>query len=134
MVAHIQNEPSFKNGWIPQSLSYIDIFLHCLPFKCFRIVLLPSTSRSMKEADIVPLALGDLLRYLGLWILMPACSGWKRDDFWNVTPFDQEENSCPYCLREFVYNDDLTSSLVNLGSLTLNTHPMLISFGKFARW
>ena len=66
VVAHNQKEPSFKNGWIPQSLSYIDIFLHCLHLKWFRIVLLPSTSRAMKEADIAPLILGDLLSYSGL--------------------------------------------------------------------
>ena len=86
VVAQNQNEPSFKNGWSPQSLSYIDIFLHCLPFKWSIIVLLPSMSRDMKEADIAPLILGDLLRYLGLWLLMSACSGWKREFFWSVTP------------------------------------------------
>ena len=41
VVAQNQNEPSFKNVWIPQSLSYIEIYLHCLPFKWFRIFLLP---------------------------------------------------------------------------------------------
>ena len=33
VVAQNQNEPYFKNGWIPQRLSYIDIFLHFLPLK-----------------------------------------------------------------------------------------------------
>ena len=66
VVAHNYNYPSFKNGWIPQSLSYIDIFLHCIPLKWLRVVLLPSTSRDMREADIAPLKLGDLLRYLGI--------------------------------------------------------------------
>ena len=28
VVAHNQNAPSFKNGLIPQRLSYIEIFLH----------------------------------------------------------------------------------------------------------
>ena len=41
VVAQNQNEPSFKNGWIPESLSYIDVLLHCLPLKCLRIVLIP---------------------------------------------------------------------------------------------
>ena len=41
VVAQNQNEPSFKKLWIPQSLSYIEIFLHCLPLKWLRIVLLP---------------------------------------------------------------------------------------------
>ena len=64
VVAHNQNEPSFKNGWIPQSLSYINIFLHCIPLKCLIFFLIPSTSRDMKESDIALLPLGYVLRYL----------------------------------------------------------------------
>ena len=98
VVAHNQNEPSFKNIWSSQRLSYINIFLHCLPLKWLRIVLLPSMSRAMKEADIAPFAYGDPLRYLGLLILMSICSVWKREDFWSVTLFDKYSNPCPYCL------------------------------------
>ena len=61
VVAKNQNESSFKNIWIPQSLSYIGTLLNCLPIKLLRIILLPSTSRDMKEADIAPLTYGDLL-------------------------------------------------------------------------
>ena len=70
VVAQNQNEPSLKNGWNPQSLSYIDIFLHCIPFKWFIIDFLQSTSRAVKESYIAPLTLGDILRYLGLWLIM----------------------------------------------------------------
>ena len=93
----IMSLPS-KMAGSPQSLSYIEILLHCLPFKWFIIALLPSTSRAMKEADIAPLTLGYLLRYLGLWILISTCYGWKREAFWSVTYFDQEANTCPYRL------------------------------------
>ena len=65
VVAQNQNEPSFKNSWIPQSLSYINIFLHCLPLKWLRIVLLPLTPRDMETADIVTLKYGYLINYLG---------------------------------------------------------------------
>ena len=75
VAAYNQNEPPFKNVWIPQNLSYINIFLHCLPLKWLIIVLLPPTSRSVKEADISPFTYGDLLRYLGLWLLISACYG-----------------------------------------------------------
>ena len=70
VVVKNQNEHSFKNFWIPQKLFYIDIFLHCIPLKWLRIVLLPSMYRAMKEADIALLKYGYILRYLGLWILM----------------------------------------------------------------
>ena len=75
VVSQNQNEHSFKNGWIPHRLSYIEIFLHCLPLKYLRTVLLSSTPRAIKEAYIALLAYGDLLRYLGLWILMSTYSG-----------------------------------------------------------
>ena len=56
----------------------------------------------MKEAGISPFTLGDPLRYLGLWLLMSTCSGWKRDGFWSVKSFDQEANPCPYRLEKFM--------------------------------
>ena len=54
--------------------------------------------RDIEEADIATLTYGDLLRYLGLWILMYICYGWKREDFWSVTPFDKEANTRPFRL------------------------------------
>ena len=76
VVSQNQNDPSFKNVWSPQSLSYINIFLHCLPLKWMIIVLLPSASIDMKEVDIAQLTYGYILRYLGIWILMYTCSVW----------------------------------------------------------
>ena len=102
VISQNQNEPSFKNGWNPQSLSYIKIFLHCLPLKQLITFLLPSTSRATKEAGIAPLKYGDILRYLGLWLLMSTCYVWNREGFWSVATFDQEENPCPYRIGEFV--------------------------------
>ena len=61
VVAHNQNDPSFKNLWTPQSLSYIIILLQCIPLKWFIIVLIPSTLRAMKESGIATLTLGDVL-------------------------------------------------------------------------
>ena len=103
VVAQDYNEPSFKNVWIPQILSYIKILIHCLPLNLLRIVLLPSMYRYIKEAGIAPSTYVYLLGYLGLWLLISTCYGWKRKNFWSVTPFDQEKNPCHYLLREFMY-------------------------------
>ena len=70
VVAQNQNYYSFKTFWSPQSLYYLDIFLHCTPLKWLIIVLLPSTSRAVKEAYINLLTLGDLLSYLDSCTLM----------------------------------------------------------------
>ena len=68
VLAQNHNDPSFQNCWIPQSLSlsYINIFLHCLPLKWLIIVLLPSTPRYMNDSDTTPLTYGDIIRYLAL--------------------------------------------------------------------
>ena len=87
----------------------------------------------MKEAYISPLKYGYLLRYLGLWILIPTCSGWKREDFWSVNPFYQEANKCPYCLGEFMSKRCFNAISHELTFANTNPHPMLISFGNFAR-
>ena len=39
---------------------------------------------------------GELIRYLGLWLLMSTCSGWARADFWDKKPYDPRSNPCPY--------------------------------------
>ena len=75
----------------------------------------------MKEADIYPLAYGDLLQNLGLWLLMSTCSGWKREYFWSVTTFDQEANTRPYRLGEFI--SKLHFNYINSELNSTNTNP-----------
>ena len=65
LVVHNQNDPSFKNVWISQSLSYIDILLNCIPLKWLIIIILPLTPRDMEAADIVTLKYGYLIKDLG---------------------------------------------------------------------
>ena len=135
VVAQNQNETSFKNVWRTQRFSYIKIFLHCLPLKWLIIVLLPSTLMYIEEAGIFLLTLGDILRYLGLRLLMSTCSGWKRGDFWSVTPFDQEANLYPYRFGRFMSERCFNAITHELRfTNTNNPHPMLISFGKLSRW
>ena len=134
MVSQNHNEPSFKNGGIPQSLSYINILLHCPPLKWLIIVLLTSTFRAMKEAVIDPLLFGDLLRYLGMWILMSPCSGWKRGGVGFSPPLIKRKIYAPIHSVNSFLKYSLTPSLVNLVPITLTPHPMLIGFGKFASW
>ena len=86
-----------------------------------------------KEADVDPLTYGDLLRYLGIWILVSICSGWKREDFWSVTPFYQEENPCPYCLGEFMSKRRFNTITRELRSNNTNPLPYVDKFWKFCQ-
>ena len=56
----------------------------------------------MEESDIAPFKYGDLLRYLGIWLLMSTFFGWKRGGIWSVTPFDPEANPFPYRMGGFM--------------------------------
>ena len=121
MVAQNQNEPSFKNSWSPQNLSYINIFLHCLLLKWLIVIIPLSTSRAMKEADIPPLTYAYLLRYLGLWILISTYSGRKREGFWSVTTFDQEANPCHHHISGFMSKRSFNATTHEI--MFTNTNP-----------
>ena len=77
---------------------------------------------------------GYILRYLGLCILMSTCSEWKMDNFWSVTPFDQEANTCHYRLGVLMSKRQFIAITRELRFTITNPHPMLISFGKFTIW
>ena len=89
---------------------------------------LQSMSRAMKEADISLLTYGDLLRYLGLWILMSTCAGWKTEYFWRVTPFYQEENPYPYRLGGFMSKRCFNSITRELRFTNTNPPPYVDKF------
>jgi hypothetical protein len=63
----------------------------------FSEVLLPRTSEGVVNSGAVPLTFGELLRYLGIRLLMLTCMGWNTEQFWNYKniPRDQEDNPCP---------------------------------------
>ena len=108
----------------------MDIFLYCLHIKWLRIILIPSISRAEKEAYNSLFTYEYVLYYLVLWILMSACSGWKRGYFWSVTPFDQEANPCPYCMGQFMYKRHFNNITRELRFNKTNTTPYVDKFGK----
>ena len=61
-------------------------------------VLLPRTSAGVINSGAAPVTFGELLRYVGIRLLMAMCMGWNTDQFWNYDniPHDQEEDPCPY--------------------------------------
>jgi hypothetical protein len=78
--------------------------MHFFPMTWFSAVLLPQTSAGVVNSGTTPVTFGELLRFLGIRLLMSTCSGWKVDEFWNydTVPRDQEEDPCPYNFRAFM--------------------------------
>ena len=95
-TAKPQPQPSFSGEWSPKSKTYLDIFLHLLPVAWMKEVLLPTTSVAVEGDGLLPVSWGELLRFLGLWLLMSTVSGWQKADFWSTSPYDEQEHPCPY--------------------------------------
>jgi hypothetical protein len=71
----------------------------------FSEVLLPRTSVGVINSGGAPLTFGELLRYLGIRLLMSTCMGWSTDQFWgnyDNIPRDQEDDPCPYNFRDYM--------------------------------
>ena len=70
----------------------------------FSEVLLPRTSAGVINSGGAPVTYGELLRYLGIRLLMATCMGWNVDQFWNYdnVPRNQEEDPCPYNFKGYM--------------------------------
>jgi len=97
-------DPSFKNGWSPVNKTYVEIFVRFLPFAWLQNTLLPKTSASLEAEKGHPLTLGELMRYIGIRLLMATVSGWTTDEFWDYSGLQrpQEDGPCPYNFRTFM--------------------------------
>ena len=97
-------EPSFTNGWSPHNKTYLEIFLHFLPFAWLQTVLLAKTNESIESGNSPPLSLGELMRYLGMRLLMSTLQGWSLEEYWCYEPLQrpQEEGPCPYNFRNYM--------------------------------
>jgi hypothetical protein len=91
-------EPSFTNGWSPHNKTYLEIFIHFLPFAWLQNVVLAKTSKCMENGNSPLLTLGELMRFLGMRLLMSMLQGWSINKYWCYEPLQrlQEEGPCPY--------------------------------------
>ena len=60
----------------------LTLFLTLLPWDYFTKVVLPETNKSLTTKVTV----GELLKFIGLWLVMATTEGNKRDDFWSSKP------------------------------------------------
>lgn len=86
------------NHWMPTDDSFLDDFLHWMPVDFLENTMVVGTSASLKEAGESETSLGELLVFLGLWLLMATVIGFTRRDFFSSREYDKEEFPCPYRL------------------------------------
>jgi hypothetical protein len=78
--------------------SRISIFLLFLPRLYITTVLIPATNLHLPG---VPITLGELLVFLGLWLLMATTLGASRNDFWDATP-PSAWTKAPFRLHDYM--------------------------------
>ncbi len=66
----IYNGPTFANKWFPNGKPFIDIFLHFLPCYFIEVTIVEATSNVLLTVNVVQTTLGELLRYIGMMLLM----------------------------------------------------------------
>ena len=86
------------NRWMPTDDSFFDVFLHWMPVDFLENTMVVGTSTLLKEAGESETSLGELLVFLGLWLLMATVIGFTRRDFFSSCEYDEEEFPCPYHL------------------------------------
>lgn len=82
------------------------------PWVWFTEVFLTATNANLNGT---PISIGELLRYIGLWLRMSSVGGgFKRDDLWSTASFDKDNNPCPYNFQKYMSKarfDAITAAL-----------------------
>ncbi len=103
------NGPSFANGWTPQQKTFLEIFLHLFPLKFFTEVIVEATSNALNVADSAKTTMGEMLRYVGMWMLM-SCYLKSPDYFWRSAPWmttkdddkDEENDTLSFTFNRYM--------------------------------
>ncbi len=107
-------EPAFQNNWNLVGKSAFDLFKKLWPYQFFIKVIVEQTSQALVAQNLPALSEGELLRYLGIWLLMATCSGWNQRDFWDCHEPSERRNACPYRLGKYMTKnrfDNITREL-----------------------
>ena len=79
------NDPSFADEWTPQQKTFLEIFLHLFPLEFFTNMIVEGTSNALVGVNSVPMTIGEMLRYIRMWLLM-SCNMKSQDYFWQSAP------------------------------------------------
>jgi hypothetical protein len=81
LLGGMYHQPTFANSWSPQGKSFVDIFLHLFPVRFVETVMVEATSRVLMSDNLVRTTIGEMLRYIGMWLLM-SCYMKPPEYFW----------------------------------------------------
>jgi hypothetical protein len=93
------NGPTFLNDWSPNEKTYAELFIYFFATDFLRDTIVAATSNVLVAENMVRLTFGELLRYIGMMLLM-SCYTKSQDYFWRTTALtgnesEDEENDTP---------------------------------------
>ena len=92
--------------------------------------VIPSTNNQLGEE---PLSYGELLRWIGLWILMSTVDGSDCRGFWSNKHVNIFEGA-PFQLNNFTTRNRFEMILNNITYKIMNLLPFVIVFGRYDKW
>lgn len=97
-----QKLPPGFNNWNPNCKSLLEFFYKFFPMAWLENTCVVNTSKSLEEAGYAPTCVGEILRFIGLWLLMATVVGFSRRDFFSSRDFCETDAPCPYRLGKFM--------------------------------
>ena len=93
------NRSTFTNDWSPNGKSFSEIFLHCFPCYFLEVTIVEATNNTLLTVNAVWTTYGELLRYIGMMLLMSSYMK-SPDYFWRPATrtgnfSEDEENDMP---------------------------------------
>ena len=94
----------------PPRKSFVDIFLHLFPVQFVKTVMVEAMSRVLMSDNLVRTTIREMLRYIGMWLLI-SCYMKPPEDFWR-----------PVTRMTMVARDDSEDEENNTPSFTINRY------------
>jgi hypothetical protein len=84
-----------------KSQTFLSMFLLLFPLNYLHEVLLGELNKNLAKEKQRLIALGEFLRFLGIWLYMLTFKGFTRNQFWSSKPISDFEGA-PDCLTEWM--------------------------------
>ena len=130
------NGPTFTNDWSPQGSTFIEIFLNCLSCYFLEITIVEATTNALLVKKVVRTSFGELLRYIGMMLLM-SCYMKLPDYFWRTATrmsdcLEDEENDMPsFTFNWYMSHRHYLAITSFCGLLPNHRHRSKTSSGRF---
>jgi len=83
----------------PEADTRIGYFCLCFPMVWLKTVFIPATNKAMNGKDVT---IGEIMRYLGMWLLMSTQAKCSVREYFSTAPIDPYSNGALFHLNEIM--------------------------------